>query len=97
MVQNCRVPLCTKRTYREDGMKIYFNKFPSDKCSRDEWIRAVRSSGVQKGGQRERRPPVSISGGIQSKSEIKIKFFLKFEIIAVNFVVQAALQSHKLV
>ena len=42
MVQNCHVPLCTKRTYREDGMKISFHKFPSDKSSRDEWIRAIR-------------------------------------------------------
>ena len=31
MVQNYCVPLCTKRTYREDGMKISFHKFPSDK------------------------------------------------------------------
>ena len=42
MLQNYHVLLCTKKTHREDGMKISFHRFPSDKSSRDECIRAIR-------------------------------------------------------
>ena len=42
MAQNCCVPLCTKKTYRENEMKISFHKFPSNKSSRDERIRTIR-------------------------------------------------------
>ena len=56
-----------------------------------------RDSGVQKGRGAEGATAPGIHSKGASNQRVKLKLsFLKFKIIAVNFVVQAALQSHKL-
>lgn len=43
MPTHCCVPQCTKKGYREeDGTKVSFFQFPSDKVQRKMWIHAIR-------------------------------------------------------
>lgn len=42
MPQNCCVPHCTKKLYRDGGNKISFHKFPRELTVKREWIRAIR-------------------------------------------------------
>ena len=42
MPQNCSVPFCHKKVYRENGNKISYFKFPEDKAMADAWVWAIR-------------------------------------------------------
>ena len=41
MPLNCCVALCTKQVYDEDGVEIYFHKFPEDEELFRTWIVAI--------------------------------------------------------
>lgn len=42
MPQNCCVPHCTKKVYKEDGIKISFHKFPENRDLFMKWVIAIR-------------------------------------------------------
>ena len=42
MPQNCSLPCCSKKVYKENGAKISFHKFPEDESVFKQWIVAIR-------------------------------------------------------
>ena len=42
MPMHCCVPECTKKGYREDGSKVSYFLFPTEKTLRKKWIHAIR-------------------------------------------------------